>query len=259
MKVSYVPDCLRPWSLTDYIESLARRWTPLITKGLFQPGTQDQGLVVQWFGEDPTQVESTPVLNSTMTTCTSVYLSQLKIENVPEVYFMRVCTTFVAPKTCDFQFALSVRGKAYLKINGAVAISLWNDHPPKTDDTPCFNTLSAERCTVVPVEKGKTYDLEILMTNTPPNGPPSAGGVRLGGKEVRNEDESIEAAVQLAKQVDVPIVVTGMNSDFEYEASDRQDLLLPKRENEMISRVCAANPKTVSGGNKICPAEYSSL
>jgi beta-glucosidase len=175
-----------------------------------------------------------------------LYFSQLVVENVPEVYFVRARTTFVAPKTCDYRFALSARGKAWLKIDGDMAISLWEDHPPKTDDTPCFNTLSAERYAVVHVEEGRSYDLEILLTNTPPQGPPSAGGVRLGGKEVRDDDETIKAAVKLAKEVDIPIIVTGMNSDFEYEASDRKHLLLPKRENELIQRVCEANSNTVS-------------
>lgn len=176
-----------------------------------------------------------------------MYFSQLKIENVPDVYFVLVRATFVAPQTCDFRFALSVRGRAVLKIDDKVAISLWEDHPEKTDDTPCFNTLSAERCAVVNVRSGQRYDLEILLFNVPPSGPPSAGGVRLGGKVVHDEDEAIEAAVQLAKDVDIPIVLTGMSSDFEYEASDRKHLFLPKRENEMIARVCKANPKTVRG------------
>jgi beta-glucosidase len=168
------------------------------------------------------------------------------LENVPEVYFARVRSTFVASRTCDYRFALSARGRAWLKIDGDLAISLWEDHPPKTDDTACFNTLSAERHAVVHVEEGRSYELEILLINIPPQGPPGAGGVRLGGKEVRDDDEAIEAAVQLAKEVDIPIIVTGMKSDFEYEASDRKHLLLPKRENELIQRVCEANPNTVS-------------
>jgi len=218
---------------------------PLIKSGLFQPGTSEPGLTVEWYGEDPTQVTSTPCVHSTTTTSTSMYFSQLQLNGVPEVYFVRARSTFVAPKTCDYRFALSARGRAYLKIDGQLAISLWEDHPEKTDDTACFNTISAERFAVVQVEEGKSYELDILLSNTPPKGPPSAGGVRLGGKPIRDDDESIEAAVQLAKEVDIPIIVTGMNSDFEYEASDRRTLLLPKRENEMIARVCDANPKTV--------------
>lgn len=175
-----------------------------------------------------------------------MYFSQLKIENVPEVYFVRARATFVASQTGLYKFALSVRGKAQLIVDGKIAISLWKDHPEKTDDSPCFNTLSAERTAEMSVEQGKSYDLEIILTNTPPSGSPSAGGVRLGGKPVYNEDEAIEAAVELAKQVDIPVVIAGLSSDYEYEASDRKDLFLPKRQDEMISRVCAANRKTVS-------------
>lgn len=68
----------------------------------------------------------------------------------------------------------------------------------------------------------------------------------MGGTPVRDDDVAIEAAVQLAREVDFPIVLAGTRSDYEFEGADRTDLLLPKRQNEMIERVCDANPKTVS-------------
>lgn len=95
---------------------------------------------------------------------------------------------------------------------------------------------------------GVGYAIEIAMTND--TGWPSValehGGVRLGGQEVICEDDSIKATVELAKHVDVPIVVAGLNADYESEAYDRQNLELPGRTNELIQRVAKANPNTVS-------------
>ncbi|CEL04120.1 hypothetical protein ASPCAL05252 [Aspergillus calidoustus] len=106
-----------------------------------------------------------------------------------------------------------------------------------------------ERHAVVEAQEGQEYNLEILMTNEKPGTRferPSAGGVRLGGQVVRDdEDTSIADAVELAKSVDIPILLTGLSSDYEYEASDRASLVLPRRENELIQRVCEANPDTV--------------
>jgi beta-glucosidase len=51
---------------------------------------------------------------------------------------------------------------------------------------------------------------------------------------------------KLARQVDVPIVIAGLNADYECEALDRRDLDLPPAVNELIDKVTKANPRTVS-------------
>lgn len=70
-------------------------------------------------------------------------------------------------------------------------------------------------------------------------------GVRLGGTEVEDPDVLLENAVQLAKEADVVIAVVGLNADWETEGYDRTTLALPGRTDELVSRVVAANPKTV--------------
>ena len=69
--------------------------------------------------------------------------------------------------------------------------------------------------------------------------------MRLGGSEVEDADVLLENAVGLAKDADVAIVVVGTNGDWETEGNDRTSLELPGRTNELISRVAAANKKTV--------------
>ena len=177
-----------------------------------------------------------------------MYFSQMKLPNVPGHHFIRIQSTFTAKKTCLYRFAISVCGKARLWVDGKEVIDQWTDHPPKTDDTPCFNKLSMERFVDLNVIMDQTYKLVILMTNeplTPFVGDMPAGGVRLGGQEVVDEDVAIDNAVQLAKTVDIPIVIVGLGSEYEYEASDREHLFLPGRTNEMVTRLMDANPNTV--------------
>ncbi|SCO92634.1 related to beta-glucosidase [Fusarium oxysporum] len=225
-----------------------RRWTPLIRSGLYLPQSQEPGLLLEFFGDDPTESVAAKCVYTTTTRSTSMYFSQMRLENVPATHFIRVMTTFIAPDTGKYRFALSVCGKAKLWIDGQLAVDQWNNHPIKTDDTPCFNKLSMERFVDVEVTKNQQYDIVILMANTPLKaiaGSPSPGGVRLGGQQLRDEEQAIQNAVQLAREVDVPIIVTGLSSDYEYEAADRTSLLLPGRENDMIERVCQANPNTI--------------
>ncbi|KAK7421211.1 hypothetical protein QQX98_002341 [Neonectria punicea] len=226
-----------------------RRWTPLITKGLSLPQSDEFGLHLDWFGEDPSRSEGVQSLYSTTTTSTSMYFSQIIFhENVPAVHYIRARTLFTADQGGKYRFALSVCGKARLLIDGTEVIDLWTSHPEKTDDTPCFNKLSMERFYDLGVQTGKSYDLTVIMTNEPIKPTverPGPGGVRLGGQLLRCEDNAIDNAVQLAREVDVPIVIAGLSSDYEYEASDRTSLRLPGRMDEMITRVSEANPKAI--------------
>ena len=70
-------------------------------------------------------------------------------------------------------------------------------------------------------------------------------GLQLGGAEVIDDDKTIEQAVELARDADVVIAIVGLNGDWETEGYDRTTLALPGRTNELISKVVAANPKTI--------------
>ena len=82
--------------------------------------------------------------------------------------------------------------------------------------------------------------------------PLSDSGVRLGGAEVRNSDELLQEAVDLAKDADAVIAIIGLNTDWEAEGYDRTTLALPGRTDELIARVAAVNAKTVVVTQAVC-------
>jgi beta-glucosidase len=59
------------------------------------------------------------------------------------------------------------------------------------------------------------------------------------------DDEEIERAVALARDANVAVVVVGTTEEVESEGFDRASLALPGRQDELVRRVAAANPKTV--------------
>jgi beta-glucosidase len=73
----------------------------------------------------------------------------------------------------------------------------------------------------------------------------SSSALQLGGAEVIDSDKVIAEAVELAKDADAVIAVVGLNADWETEGYDRTTLALPGRTNELVSKVAAANPKTI--------------
>jgi beta-glucosidase len=61
----------------------------------------------------------------------------------------------------------------------------------------------------------------------------------------RTDDAELERAAGLAAGADVAIVVVGTNEEVECEGFDRDSLALPGRQDELVRRVAAANPRTV--------------
>ncbi|WP_037494821.1 beta-glucosidase [Solirubrobacter soli] len=60
-----------------------------------------------------------------------------------------------------------------------------------------------------------------------------------------DEDAELERAVALARDADVAIVVVGTTAEVESEGFDRTSLALPGRQDELVRRVNAAQPRTI--------------
>ena len=69
--------------------------------------------------------------------------------------------------------------------------------------------------------------------------------VRLGIVASPDEDAALDEAVRAAAAADVAVLVVGSAETTESEGFDRETLRLPGRQDELIERVSAANPRTV--------------
>ena len=67
------------------------------------------------------------------------------------------------------------------------------------------------------------------------------------------DDEEIAAAAALAAASDAAVVVVGTTAEVESEGFDRTTLALPGRQDELVRRVIAANPRTVVVVNSGAP------
>ncbi|MCB5907022.1 beta-glucosidase family protein [Streptomyces pinistramenti] len=68
-------------------------------------------------------------------------------------------------------------------------------------------------------------------------------------------DAGIEEAVRAAAGADLVVVVVATTEEVESEGFDRADLRLPGRQDELVARVAAANPRTVVVVNSGSPVE----
>lgn len=86
--------------------------------------------------------------------------------------------------------------------------------------------------------------------------PPFFVGFALCHREPRpTTGRMITQAVEAAREADVAVVVVGTSKEVESEGFDRTSLKLPGRQDELVSRVAAVNPRTVVVVNAGSPVE----
>ncbi|KAF8437627.1 glycoside hydrolase family 3 protein [Boletus edulis BED1] len=153
-------------------------------------------------------------------------------------------------RDCTFEFGLTVSGRAKLFVDGKLVIDNWTR---QRRGESFFNSGSQEEKGRVDLKAGVSYNILVEFCNVraPADGDEdetvqdSNPGVRLGGAEAQDPDVKMAEAVKLASEADAVIAVVGLNADWETEGYDRKTLALPGRTDELITKVLAANPKTV--------------
>jgi beta-glucosidase len=75
------------------------------------------------------------------------------------------------------------------------------------------------------------------------------------GAPLAGPDELLAEAAAVAAAADVAVVVVGTTEEVESEGFDRATLALPGRQDELVRRVAAANPRTVVAVNAGSPVE----
>jgi beta-glucosidase len=152
----------------------------------------------------------------------------------------RFSTRFTPQVSGEHHFGLVSAGLSRLFINGQLVVNNWDSWRP--GDT-YFGEGSAEVIGAMDLIAGQPYDLTIDYA-TQPYRAFSLKALRLGLFRPEG-DEAIQRAVQLAQGSDVAVLFAGLNADWDTEGRDRDTMELPGRQNELIERVAAANPRTI--------------
>jgi len=99
----------------------------------------------------------------------------------------------------------------------------------------------------VPLQLNAGREVDVRVEHRPHARGPHAGfaTLRLGIAPAQQEDNLMADAVVAAAGADVAVVVVGSADGTESEGYDRENMLLPGRQDELVRRVAAANPNTV--------------
>jgi beta-glucosidase len=159
-----------------------------------------------------------------------------------EVEGLRLETTFTPQESGEHTFAVSGFGTFQLSVAGQVRYA-GTLHPPGTGRADLLLSPREQRVTV-PLQAG--VPVEVVLEQTIARGAAHSVATTLGHRPpAPGEDGMIEEAVALAAESDVAVVVVGTTEQVESEGFDRTSLALPGRQDELVSRVAAANPRTI--------------
>ncbi len=145
--------------------------------------------------------------------------------------------TFVPEEGGTWRIGLRSVGPSVVRLDGREVVRV----DGATSGGYLFGHGSPETFGTIELTAGRPVAVEVEY----PVGPnPGLRGVTVGGRPVAEPDLVAEAAA-LATDADVAVVVVGTNDEWETEGEDRASIDLPGRQDELVTAVATANPRTV--------------
>ncbi|WP_194820052.1 glycoside hydrolase family 3 protein [Nocardia sp. XZ_19_385] len=155
----------------------------------------------------------------------------------------------------DWQIGVGTLGQASLELDGEQVLA----------ETITFEGTDPVGAILYPPQRSVTrtlaegQEVDVRITVTTPPAIPGLGvilGLTFGvTRPQRSADEEFAAAVELARNSDVAVIVVGTTEQIESEGFDRTDLRLPGRQDELVAAVAAVNPRTIVVVNSGAPVE----
>jgi beta-glucosidase len=173
-----------------------------------------------------------------------------------EVAAVEVHTHLLVPETGTWLVGGSGLGHLRLTVGDQVAFDTTTELPAGAD--PVEGLMRPPQQSV-PVELHAGEEVPVVLRYRPTD----TGG--FGEAEVAlvtfqlnlarqaSDADELERAVALAADADAAVVVVGTTEEVESEGFDRDALALPGRQDELVRRVAAANPRTVAVVNSGAP------
>lgn len=166
-------------------------------------------------------------------------------DNIPTginrtAFSARATITFKTDRAGDYAFSLISAGVSRARINGEWVIDAWSNW--RRGDT-YFTWGCDEVIHKCSLSANETVEIYVEYSTNAPNTERFFQALRIGGTRLLDTLD-IEDAVVAAEQADAVIVFAGLNAEWDNEGLDRENINLPHLQNDLITKVLAANPNT---------------
>ena len=208
------------------------------------------GFTMRVYLEPPTEKSRKPI-DEVYVSNANIFLVDYKlpIKEQTDLYYLELESTFTPDTSAEYQFSLSLCGTGKLYIDSKMVV---DNETHQVMGNSFFGAGTREEIGTITMEKGKSHTVLIqfgtgptMTFRTPGATAFGAGGLRVGAALKTDPETELSKAVALAKEVDQVVLCMGLNADWESEGYDRSHMDLPPYSDELITRVCAANPNTV--------------
>jgi beta-glucosidase len=150
---------------------------------------------------------------------------------------------------------LGIRGIGHYTLAADGSTLFDGEVRPDSDDLAMIFLAPPEQRITLPLAAGQSAAVSLIQQVSLVPGF-AVVSLSLGyGAPLAPGDELLAEAEALARACDVAVVVVGTTDEVESEGFDRTTLALPGRQDELVSRVAAANPRTVVVVNAGSPVE----
>ena len=168
---------------------------------------------------------------------------------LPQNDFAVRLSTWLTPRVSgSYQVAMRGLGGRRLFVDGVPAADEWA--APAAIDVPTALFEGRERGGTFMFEAGQ----RVLITGEAHSETHHPSLLSIGCSEPESGD-TVASAVAVAAAADVAIVVVGNDEVWESEGRDRKTVTLPGRQDELVERVAAVNPRTIVVVNAGCPMD----
>jgi beta-glucosidase len=154
----------------------------------------------------------------------------------------RLTATFTPEENGEYVVGMTTAGYAKLHIDGDLVI---DTHEGWERGGNFLGAGNVEKRDTITLEARRPYPISIDFRTLDL----SYGGIGFSairfGLERPLGDAELEDAVQQAKDADVAVVFAGREGEWDTEGRDLPDLSLPGRQDELIARIAAVNPRTI--------------
>ncbi|MEZ5261070.1 MAG: glycoside hydrolase family 3 C-terminal domain-containing protein [Acidimicrobiales bacterium] len=155
----------------------------------------------------------------------------------PQAWSQTYRAAWIPRRSGRHTFGITAIGRSRVFVDGELVADNWTD--PQPGHTFYANGSTEVRGSVE-LEAARPVSLRVDYQRDQVLYP----GIRLGVEEPDPYD-LFDWAVEAARAADLVIMVVGSNAEWETEGTDRVDLQLPGRQNQLVDAVLAANRNTV--------------
>jgi beta-glucosidase len=173
-----------------------------------------------------------------------------------EVAAVEVHTRVRAPANGTWRLGASGLGTLRLTVGDQVAFDTDTELPEGADPVEAMMRPPQQS---VPVELRAGEEVPVALCYRPKGtggfgeAEPAVVSFQLNLARQDSDADELERAVALAAAADAAVVVVGTTEEVESEGFDRDSLALPGRQDELVRRVAAVNPRTVVVVNSGAP------